>query len=133
MTIPVSGGRSPSLTPAEVRAAFLTRRELALFDLRDEATFARAHPLFAAQLPLDRLALELPVRVPRRGTPVVVYDGGEGLVGPALERLAELGYTRGSSLERGLDGWRRAGHELFVGRGANDAAKQAIGFIGLSR
>jgi rhodanese-related sulfurtransferase len=109
-----SGGQASSLSPREVRAALVTRRELALFDLRDEATFARAHPLFAAQLPLDRLALELPVRVPRRGTPVVVYDGGEGLVGPALERLAELGYTRGYTLEGGLDGWRRAGYELFA-------------------
>ena len=108
------GGRSRSLSPGEVRAALITRRELALLDLRDEATFARAHPLFAAQLPLDRLALELPVRVPRRGTPVVVYDGGEGLVGPALERLAALGYTRGYALEGGLDGWRRAGYELFA-------------------
>jgi len=110
----VNHSPSGNLSAGEVRAALLTRRELALFDLRDEATFAEGHPLFAAQLPLDRLALELPVRVPRRGTPVVVYDDGEGLVQPALERLAALGYTAGYALEGGLEGWRRAGYELFA-------------------
>ncbi len=50
-----------------------------MFDLRDEATFAEAHPLFAASLPLERIELEMLDRVPRQSTTVVVYDDGEGL------------------------------------------------------
>ena len=39
-----------------VRRMLIDRHELALFDVRDEASFAEAHPLFAASLPLDRVA-----------------------------------------------------------------------------
>ena len=43
------------VSTAEVRRALIERREIALLDVRDEAAFAEAHPLFAASLPLDRL------------------------------------------------------------------------------
>nr|WP_077035873.1 rhodanese-related sulfurtransferase [Pelomonas sp. KK5] len=97
----------------EVRAALIARREIALLDLREEDPFAQAHPLWAANLPLSRLELEAWGRIPRRDTPIVVYDDGEGLVAPALERLRALGYTDVKALEGGLAGWREAGGELF--------------------
>jgi len=102
-----------SVSPAEVRLAFLLRREIALIDLREEDPFAKAHPLFAACLPLSRLELEVFDRIPRRDTPIVLYDNGEGLVAPAADRLHRLGYSHLRALEGGLDGWRRAGFELF--------------------
>lgn len=101
------------LSPAEVRLELLARREIALIDLREEAIFARDHPLFAAQIPLGRLQLEVPIYIPRRSTLIVVYDNCEGLVGPAIRVLEELGYTNVRSLAGGLEGWRRAGFELF--------------------
>jgi rhodanese-related sulfurtransferase len=104
---------SRSITAAEVRAALLTRREIALFDLRPEADFAEAHPLFAAQLPVERIALEAPLRAPRRDGWVVVYDAGEGLVDAARRELSRLGYGAIYELDGGLDGWREAGLELF--------------------
>jgi len=100
-------------TPSDVRLAWILRRELALIDLREEDPFAKAHPLFAAQLALSRLELEILDRVPRKDTPVVLYDDGEGLVPTAAERLAALGYTQVTALAGGLEGWRRAGFELF--------------------
>ncbi|WP_407696215.1 rhodanese-like domain-containing protein [Sphingobium sufflavum] len=51
-------GSVATLSPAEVRAMLLAGEELALIDLRDEAAFALGHPLFAAQVPLDRIAVE---------------------------------------------------------------------------
>ena len=51
--------------------------------------------------------------MPRLTTPIVVYDDGEGLAEAALPRLAALGYTNVSLLERGLSGWRSAGGEIF--------------------
>jgi rhodanese-related sulfurtransferase len=99
--------------PQDVRRALLAREEIALIDLREEADFARAHPLFAAQIPLRRLELEAAWRLPRRDVPVVVYDNDEGLVGPALETLRALGFTRAGALVGGLKGWRDAGYELF--------------------
>ncbi len=43
-----------------IRQALLDRRELALIDVREEADFATAHPLFAVNLPLSKLELESP-------------------------------------------------------------------------
>lgn len=99
---------------AEIRKALLSKEELALVDVREEAPFAEAHPLFAANIPLSRLELEVYSRIPRLDTPVTVYDNGEGLAQIAAQRLQELGYINVGLLEGGLDGWRRAGGELFI-------------------
>lgn len=100
-------------TTNEVRQALIDRREIALFDVRDEAVFAEAHPLFAANLPLERLELDILDRVPRQTTPIVVYDEGEGRAEESLPRLAVLGYSNVSVLQGGLEGWRSAGAEIF--------------------
>ncbi len=100
-------------TPQAVRRALLLRREIALLDLRDEARFAIAHPLFAANLAHDRIDLEAEARLPRKDVPIVLYDDGEGLVAEAAARLAALGYADVTGLEGGLSGWRAAGYELF--------------------
>ena len=99
---------------AEIRQALLKREELALVDVREEAPFAESHPLFAANIPLSKLELEVLSRIPRRDTQVTVYDNGEGLASIAAQRLLNLGYINVSLLEGGLDGWRRAGGELFI-------------------
>ena len=103
----------PTVTPSQVRTALLLRDEIALLDLRHEATFATGHPLFAANMAADRIALEAEVRLPRKGVPIVVYDAGEGLVSAAADRLAALGYSNVRALEGGLQGWQAAGYELF--------------------
>jgi len=100
-------------TPQAARAALLARREIALIDLREEAEFALGHPLFAAQIPLRRLAVEAEWRLSRKDVQVVVYDNGEGLAAQAVEQLRDLGFTQVSELEGGLQGWRDAGYELF--------------------
>ncbi|HWW25349.1 MAG TPA: rhodanese-like domain-containing protein [Caulobacter sp.] len=99
--------------PQEVRRDLIARREIALLDLREEDPFAKSHPLFASQLPLSRLEVEILDRVPRPGAKIVLYDDGEGLVAPAAERLAALGYVNVHALAGGLAGWRAAGYELF--------------------
>ncbi len=99
---------------ARIRQALLDRAEVALIDVREEAPFAESHPLFAANIPLSKLELEVYSRIPRRDTQVTVYDNGEGLAARAAERLVALGYTQVSLLEGGLDGWRKAGGELFI-------------------
>ncbi|MGF0239410.1 rhodanese-related sulfurtransferase [Rhodococcus sp. IEGM1300] len=98
---------------ADIRTALLAREELALLDVREEAPFAEAHPLFAANIPLSKLELEVLARVPRKDTPVTVYDDGEGLASLAVQRLQQLGYTDVALLDGGLQGWRDAGGEVF--------------------
>src|SRR5213595_98272 len=102
-----------SITPSEIRTALLLRDEIALLDVRHEAGFATGHPLFAANMAADRIALEAETRLPRKDVPIVIYDNGEGLVASAADRLSALGYSNVRQLDGGLDGWRRAGYELF--------------------
>jgi rhodanese-related sulfurtransferase len=112
---------TPSVTPSQVRCALLLRDEIAFLDLRHEAAFATGHPLFAANMATERIALEAETRLPRKDVPVVVYDAGEGLIPLAADRLMALGYTDVRQLEGGLEAWQRAGFELF--RDVNSYAK----------
>jgi rhodanese-related sulfurtransferase len=91
----------------------LVFEELALIDVREEDPFAQHHPLFAANIPLSKLELEIYARVPRRDTAITLYDDGEGLAAIAAKRLLTLGYSDVALLEGGLAGWSEAGGELF--------------------
>src|SRR5205814_1212485 len=103
----------PSVTPSEVRTALLLREEIALLDVRPEAAFATGHPLFAANMAADRIALEAALRLPCKDVPIVLYDDGEGFVAAARDRLAAFGYSDVRDLAGGLKAWRDAGYELF--------------------
>jgi rhodanese-related sulfurtransferase len=92
----------------------LAKAEVALVDVREEAPFAEDHPLFAANIPLSKLELEVLSRIPRKDTAITVYDNGEGLAPLAVQRLHGLGYSDVKLLEGGLQGWREAGGELFI-------------------
>ena len=81
--------------------------------MRDEHEFAQGHPLFAAQLPVGRIALEVASRLPRRDVPIVLYDDGGGLAADAAGTFAALGYTGVKLLDGGLSAWRDAGYEVF--------------------
>ena len=104
----------PTITPQQIRTALLARDEFALLDVRHEAEFATGHPLFAANMAANRIALEAGLRLPRKNVPIVLYDNGEGLVPVAAEALAKLGYSNIRALAGGLKAWRDAGYELFI-------------------
>ncbi len=108
-------------TARDVRDALMTRREIAILDLRGEAPYALDHPLFAASLPLGQIEARARTMIPRADAPIVVYDDGEGLVGQAITRLVAMGFTDVAALEGGLGGWRAAGYELF--QDVNSASK----------
>src|ERR1700744_4954479 len=103
----------PAVSASQIRLALLAREEIALLDVRHEAAFASGHPLFAANMSADRIALEAGTRLPRKDVPIVIYDAGEGLVALAAYHLKQLEFTNVRQLEGGLQGWRQAGYELF--------------------
>ena len=103
----------PTVSPSQVRRALLLREEIAFLDLRHEAAYATGHPLFAANMATDRIALEAEARLPRKNVPIVVYDAGEGLVPSATDRFMTLGYSDVRQLDGGLQAWQMAGFELF--------------------
>jgi len=105
----------PALPFAAVRERLIARDETALLDVREEDPFAQEHPLWAANLPLSRIEIEAWRRIPRRDTLIVLYGEHQGtdLAPLAAKTFAALGYTNVHLLEDGLEGWRRAGGELF--------------------
>jgi rhodanese-related sulfurtransferase len=103
-----------------LRAALLGDEEIALLDVREEATFGPEHILLAIHLPLSRLELRAAWLVPRRNTRIVLCDGGddgagEGLAARATGILAGHGYGNVAVLAGGVAAWRGAGHAVFSG------------------
>ena len=102
-------GSADSITAAEVRRRYQSSGEIAIVDAREEGVFHDRHLLMASCLPLSRLELLAPGLLPRRSTPVVVCDAGEGLAERAARRLIEGGYSDVSVLEGGVEAWDAAG------------------------
>ncbi len=103
------------VTPAELRAMLLDYAELALIDVREELIFSQAHLLHARSIPLSRLELRIGRMVPRRGTRIILCDGGEGLAERAAAVLARGGYEDIAILAGGIAAWKDAGFEIFSG------------------
>ncbi|MBF7955714.1 rhodanese-like domain-containing protein [Rahnella victoriana] len=107
---------------AQLRDALREGQEVALIDLREEAAFATGHPLFAANLALSKLELEILDRVPNRRTAITLYDNGEFYDQQRGERkttraaalLTSLGYQDIALLAGDLAGWKEAGGEIFI-------------------
>ncbi|PWB82269.1 MAG: sulfurtransferase [Methylocystaceae bacterium] len=86
--------------------------EVALFDVREEGPYSRAHPFFAISLPFPEIDARVFELAPRLSAPIVVYDDGEGFAEKAALRLTELGYSDVRLLDGGLEAYRRVG-EVF--------------------
>ena len=107
--------RAKSITPAELRERYQSSGEIAIVDAREEGSFHDRHLLMASCLPLSRLELLAPGLLPRRSSPVVVCDAGEGLAERAARRLIEGGYSDVSVLEGGVEAWEAAGFPVYSG------------------
>jgi rhodanese-related sulfurtransferase len=99
----------------EIKTMLADGGELALLDIREELIFSRGHLLHARSLPLSRLELRIRALVPRKATPVVLVDDGDGLAQRAAGTLARLGYTDIAFLDGGIAAWTAAGCEVFSG------------------
>src|SRR5438067_9502734 len=90
--------------------------EVAFLDVREDGQHAAGHPLLAVNAPYSRLELVIGQLAPRRGCPVVLLDGGDGVAEKAARRLAALGYSAVHVLAGGVGAWSAAGHPLFRAR-----------------
>ncbi|MGD9803675.1 MAG: rhodanese-like domain-containing protein [Hyphomicrobiaceae bacterium] len=89
--------------------------EMALLDVRETGAYSEGHPLFAVPVAYSRLELDIERLVPRRETPIVVFDGGEGIAETAARRLESMGYADVKILTGGAPAWKAAGYNLFEG------------------
>src|SRR5689334_26800 len=104
-----------SITPAELRERYRSGGEIAIVDAREEGSFHERHLVMASCQPLSRLELIAPGLLPRRTTPIVVCDDGEGLAQRASARLTEGGYTDVSVLAGGIAALEAAGFPVYSG------------------
>lgn len=111
-----------AIVPAELQALLLAEpaAELALLDVRETRWFVQRHPNLARNVPLSGLELQIGALVPRRTTPVVIYDDyntPDGVAQAAMEVLARLGYTDVRALDGGLQRWVTEGLSAIDGYG----------------
>lgn len=109
----MSAASFPFKNTDDIKLALLNKHEIALVDVREEALFAEAHPLFAVNISLSKLEIETYNRIPRLDTEIVLYDNDEGDALIAAVRLQQLGYNNLYLLEGNLKGWYQKGGELF--------------------
>jgi rhodanese-related sulfurtransferase len=102
---------------AALRTLLASGEEYALIDVRESGVTAdEGSILLAVSIPLSVLELKVGLLVPRRNTPVITYDGGEGeLAQRGAARLRTLGYTDVRVLEGGIRAWAAAGHKVHSG------------------
>ncbi|MBB6219454.1 rhodanese-like domain-containing protein [Rhizobium leguminosarum] len=79
--------------------------ELAVLDIRDPAVVGYASPLFATNLPAERLTKELGHFVPRKVVRTVLADGGEGAAARLADELAVSGWPNVFALDGGIPAW----------------------------
>ena len=111
-----------TLAPVLLQALLLAEPagELALLDVRETRWLVQRHPNLARNAPLSGLELQVGAFVPRRSTPVVLYDDYNAPDGPAQAAaavLARLGYTDVRTLDGGLQRWVTEGLPAIDGYG----------------
>jgi rhodanese-related sulfurtransferase len=114
--------RAKTVTPADLQVLLLQEpaAELALLDVRETRWFVQRHPNLARNAPFSGLELQIGTLVPRRSTPVVLYDdynAPDGVAQAATAVLARLGYTDVRTLDGGLQRWVTEGLPAIDGYG----------------
>lgn len=88
-------------------------RELAVLDIRPSEEVGYASPLFATNLPAERLETEIDRFIPRRVVRTVLVDDGKGSAEQAAERLAAKGWIDVHFLRAGIPAWIEGGVEAL--------------------
>lgn len=79
--------------------------ELAVLDIRSADEVGYASPLFATNLPADRLFAEIDRFIPRRSIRTVLVDDGKGSAQAAAEALSKIGWSNIHALQGGIPAW----------------------------
>lgn len=87
-------------------------QELAVLDIRDPADVGYASPLFATNLPAERVPVEIDRFIPRKVVRTVLVDGGEGRGERLAEELKASGWPNVFSLAGGIPAWTASDEAL---------------------
>ncbi len=108
----------PVLTPADLDDVLDAAREHALFDVRETGEAHRGHIPGACFLPRRHIEMRAADLVPRRDTPIVLYDSGQpndSRAARGAHTFARLGWTRLRVLEGGVRLWNASARPLAQG------------------
>jgi len=86
-------------------------QELAVLDIRDPAVVGYASPLFATNLPAERVKGELGLFVPRKVVRTVLADAGDGAAARLADELAASGWPNVFALDGGIPAWTADGQD----------------------
>ncbi|HEY0123702.1 MAG TPA: rhodanese-like domain-containing protein [Rhizobium sp.] len=86
--------------------------ELAVLDIRDPAVVGYASPLFATNLPTERVASEIGRFIPRDVVRTVLVDAGDGSGERLAEELKAVGRPNVVALAGGIPAWIASGEAL---------------------
>ncbi|WP_107677067.1 rhodanese-like domain-containing protein [Agrobacterium sp. LAD9] len=84
-------------------------KELAVLDIRPAEEVGYASPLFATNLPAERLDAEIDRFIPRPVVRTVLVDDGKGSAEQGAERLAARGWSDIHFLRGGIPAWIEGG------------------------
>jgi sulfur-carrier protein adenylyltransferase/sulfurtransferase len=96
----------------------------ALIDVREADEWAQGHVPGAVFIPRGFLEQRIEQAVPDKSREVVVYCAGGTRSAFGAKTLAELGYSRASSLTVGFTGWKEAGLPVAVPRTLSPEQRQ---------
>lgn len=100
---------SHTISTGALRDWLADGQELAVIDIRDPAVVGYASPLFATNLPPERLVGEIANFIPRAVVRTVLADGGDGTAEQLAHRLRDAGRPNVFALDGGIPEWVKNG------------------------
>lgn len=105
-----------TVSPVTLKAWLHDGHEIALLDVREHGEYGEAHLFYVVSTPYSKLESEVNRMVKRKNVRIVLVDeNGDALAQLAAEKLSACGYQDLTILEGGVQGWKKAGYELFAG------------------
>jgi rhodanese-related sulfurtransferase len=102
-------------TIAEVKAKLDRGERFHFIDVREDHEFAKDHVKGAVHLGRGILERDIETAIPEKTAEIILYCGGGYRSALAAESLQRMGYTKASSMDGGIRGWREAGYPLEQG------------------
>lgn len=104
------------VTPALLKSWLHDGNEIALLDVREHGEYGEAHLFYVVSTPYSKLEAEADRMVKRKNVRIVLVDEDGGtLARDAAQKLIAQGYQSIHILDGGVQGWKKAGYELFAG------------------
>ena len=98
-----------TIDAATLRQWLADDEELAVLDIRSPEKVGYASPLFATNLPADRVEAEIDRFVPRKPVRTVLVDDGGGAAEGLAEKMARGGRDQVFALQGGIPEWTKDG------------------------